>query len=114
LIPALEEAGVEVLKASARDQADACGVIFDYAKDAKLRHLGTKELRDALKGAAKRPLGDAWAWSRKNSTVDISPLVACTLALWGFSTHQRTGEFMPDVGDLFEQIQGEEEEDDLL
>jgi hypothetical protein len=31
-------------------------------------------------GAKKRPLGDAWAWSRKSSAVDISPLVACTLA----------------------------------
>jgi hypothetical protein len=28
-------------------------------------------------------LGDAWAWSRKSSAVDISPLVACTLALFG-------------------------------
>jgi hypothetical protein len=28
-------------------------------------------------------LADAWAWSRKNSATDISPLVASTLALWG-------------------------------
>jgi hypothetical protein len=35
-----------------------------------------------VKGAAKRPLGDAWAWSRKSSGVDISPLVAITLAVW--------------------------------
>jgi hypothetical protein len=40
----------------------------------------------AVAGAMTRPLGDAWAWSRKNSTVDISPLVACTLALWGLET----------------------------
>jgi len=26
-------------------------------------------------------LGDVWAWSRKSSSVDISPLVAGTLAL---------------------------------
>jgi hypothetical protein len=36
-----------------------------------------------LKGATQRPLGDRWAWSRKNSSIDISPLVAVTLALWG-------------------------------
>jgi hypothetical protein len=34
----------------------------------------------------KRRSGDAWAWSRKNSSIDISPLVAVTLALWGVET----------------------------
>jgi hypothetical protein len=43
--------------------------------------MGTLDLWNAIRGAAVRPLGDSWAWSRKNSTVDISPLVACTLAL---------------------------------
>ena len=38
-------------------------------------------LRDAIRGAKSRPLGDQWAWSRKSSSVDISPLVAATLAL---------------------------------
>ena len=42
---------------------------------------GVVELRDAVRGAKERPLGDAWAWSRKTSSVDISPLVAATLAL---------------------------------
>ena len=36
----------------------------------------------AIRGASKRSLGDAWAWDRKNSDVDITPLVACTLAWW--------------------------------
>jgi hypothetical protein len=43
--------------------------------------LGTPELKAALKGASKRSLGDSWAWARKSSAVDISPLVAVTLAL---------------------------------
>jgi hypothetical protein len=30
-----------------------------------------------------RPLGDAWAWARRGVSVDISPLVAVTLAKWG-------------------------------
>ena len=46
-----------------------------------------------MKGATKRPLGDAWAWSRKNSTVDISPLVAATLALWGYSNAAGDGDW---------------------
>jgi hypothetical protein len=33
-------------------------------------------------GARTRPIGDgAWAWGRKHSTVDISPLVAATIAV---------------------------------
>jgi len=34
-------------------------------------------------------MGDAWLWDRKNATVDISPLVGCTLALWGSRTQSR-------------------------
>jgi hypothetical protein len=35
----------------------------------------------ARAGATERPLGDAWAWGRRKSSVDISPLVAATLAV---------------------------------
>lgn len=86
LIAALEKLGVAVAAVSAQDHARACGMLFDAVGDAGLRHLGTDELRVAIRGAARRPLGDAWAWSRKNSSIDISPLVACTLALWGAAT----------------------------
>lgn len=84
LLPRLTELKVQANPVSAREHAQACGLLFDVVTDqGNLRHLGTPELRVALKGAAKRPLGDAWAWSRKSSGVDISPLVAVTLALWG-------------------------------
>ncbi len=39
-------------------------------------------LDEAAAGAAKRAIGDAWAWTRKSAAADISPLVAATLALW--------------------------------
>lgn len=86
LIPEIEDAGVGVESKTSRELADACGFFFDAIEDGSLRHLGQSELLSAIKGAAKRDLGDAWAWSRKNSTVDISPLVACTLALWAYAT----------------------------
>jgi hypothetical protein len=38
-------------------------------------------------------LGDAWLWSRKNSTVNIAPLVAATLAVWAFVSSSVVGEF---------------------
>jgi hypothetical protein len=77
-------AGVEVKTASTRDHQQACGAFYDDVMDDRSRHTGEfdGELRAALAGADRRPVGDAWLWSRKSSTVDISPLVAVTLASW--------------------------------
>ena len=86
LLPALQRLGVLVHTVTAGEHAQGCGLLVDAVAEGTVRHLGTPELASALKGAIKRPLGDAWAWSRKSSTVDITPLVACTLALWGLET----------------------------
>lgn len=85
LVPELEQAGVKVEQLNSQDHAQACGFLLDNVNQGNVKHLGQPELRAAVKGAVSRPLGDAWAWSRKNSHVDISPLVGCTLALWGVS-----------------------------
>lgn len=82
----LEQAGVTVTPVTAAEHAQACGMLFDAVDQATVRHLGTDEVRAALKGAKKRTLGEAWAWSRKNSGVDITPLVSFTIALWGART----------------------------
>lgn len=75
---------VEVIETG--DHALACGKFTQLIDDRELRHLGGEDLRAAVKGAGKRPLGDAWLWSRKNSTVNIAPLVAGTLAVWAFAS----------------------------
>lgn len=82
LLADLDGLPAKVQTVNASEHAQACGIFFDSAEQERLRHLGTKELRVALRGAAKRPLGDAWAWARKRSSTDITPLVSCTLALW--------------------------------
>lgn len=79
----LEQRGIEVRLLSANEYAQACGSFYDAVDQRTLRHRGHPDLTSAVKGAAKRPLGDSWAWSRKSSGVDISPLVACTLAHYG-------------------------------
>jgi hypothetical protein len=83
LVSELQLHSVTVTPLNASEHAQGCGLLVDAVNDGALRHLGTPELTAAVRGAAKRPLGDAWAWSRKSSNVDISPLVGCTLALWG-------------------------------
>jgi hypothetical protein len=82
LVSKLANLGVEVEPVSASEHAQACGALFDAVDQKGIRHLGTPEMQAAVKGAIRRDLGDAWAWSRKSSAVDISPLVAGTLALW--------------------------------
>lgn len=82
MMHAVEEAGVLIEGLTASQHGQACGLLLDAVNEKTLRHLGSADLRNAIKGAATRPLGDAWAWSRKDSNVDISPLVASTLALW--------------------------------
>ncbi len=87
LIADLEDAGVAVTRVNSNELAKACGVFYDLAVEGRLRHLGSQELDTAVRGAAKRPLVDSWAWSRKTSKVDISPLVAATLAAWHATAH---------------------------
>lgn len=61
----------------------ACGRIYDASRDGGLVHLGDPILENALASAATRILGDRWAWKRRTSSSDITPIVAATLALWG-------------------------------
>ena len=53
----LTDLGVNVEPVSGPDHAKACGVMFDTVDEKGLRHLGGLELRQAVKGATKRPLG---------------------------------------------------------
>lgn len=84
LIPELATAGVTIETIDSQAYARACSFLLDIVNQARFRHLGQPEVRSAIRGANTRPLGDAFAWSRKNSAVDITPLVSVTLALWGF------------------------------
>jgi hypothetical protein len=86
LIPDLERAGITVHPVTAREMIDACGWFYDGVMGGTIRIRKNPRLDEAAAGAAKRQVGDAWAWTRKNASADISPLVAATLAIWG-ATH---------------------------
>ncbi len=86
LVEEMKAAGVNVRPLPATENVKACGHLYDLVEQTRLRHRGTDDLESAILGAARRPLVDAWAWSRKSSRVDISPLVAVTLAAWGAGT----------------------------
>jgi hypothetical protein len=78
----VDEAGITVKRMDSGDYGKACGLFVDCVGEKTLRHLGQDELDAAIRGARARPLVDRWAWSRTKSSMNISPLVAATLALW--------------------------------
>ena len=80
-----DELGVEIVSPKPREIAQATGRFYDAVAEQAISHLDQPPLAVALAGAQKRPLGDAWAWARRGVGVDISPLVAATLAKWGLT-----------------------------
>ncbi|MDQ3432563.1 MAG: terminase large subunit [Actinomycetota bacterium] len=98
LIPEMEKAGLTIVSPKVREVAAACGQFYDAVTGQSLSHLDQAPLASALAGAKQRPLGDAWAWARRGTSVDLSPLVAATLATWGFATHgEATADLPPNV-----------------
>lgn len=83
LLEELKHRRVKVTVTNTRDMANACGMFYDGAMEGWLHHIDQPQLNLAVSVAGKRLLTDAWAWNRKSSASDITPLVACTLALWG-------------------------------
>ena len=59
----------------------ACGALHLAVLEGRLKRLkGQVPLDVAGSDAVAKPLGDAWIWDRKSSTVPISPLVCVTAA----------------------------------
>lgn len=102
LIDEIEALGVEIVRPNMREVVQACGRFFDAVMDSRtLRHGGDPALDAAVAGAIKRDLGDGWAWARKGASVDISPLVACTLASWAhdkFAVRKAPYDLLRSVG----------------
>jgi phage terminase large subunit-like protein len=85
----LEAAGVILKPMSSRDLAQAAGGLLTAVtqEPRRLAHIGQPQLDAAVAAGRKRDLGDAWAWRRRTSAADISPLVAITAARWNRLAH---------------------------
>lgn len=84
----LKRVELEITKTTMRQVTQAVGQFYDAVMptdgEPALRYTEYTGLTLAVAGADKRTLGDAWAWDRKNATVDLAPLEVATLAAWGF------------------------------
>jgi hypothetical protein len=84
LIARLKELGVEVVEVSSAEVAQATGQFIDDANAGTIVHLNQPVLNKALDGAELKTGSDGAAiWSQRNSSVEITPLMACTVALGG-------------------------------
>jgi phage terminase large subunit-like protein len=87
LKPALLDRGVPLKETTAREMAQACEAFLSAILEGGLRYRDRYGLTSAVLIARKRPLGNSWAWNRKDRSSDISPLVAATLAVYGHAAY---------------------------
>ncbi|WP_043167425.1 terminase [Bifidobacterium callitrichos] len=88
LLTDLKTRHVRVIVTNASDMGRACGRLLDMLRDHTLTHLPDDQqpaMATAVRNATTRPIGQsgAFGWNKTGSDVDLSPLVACTLALYG-------------------------------
>lgn len=81
VVAQLREAGVPLLELSGSEFVQSCAALQADVLNGRIRHLDQPSLNAAVTGADIRPVGEAWAFSARVSTVDITPLLAVTLAL---------------------------------
>lgn len=83
------------------DITEACGQLADAMNQGAIRHTDQSALTAAVNGARTRRIGDAWTLDRTASQVDISPLVAVTLARWALLIRGPQVEEDYDISDSF-------------
>lgn len=72
----------DFVSVSGADMTAATGQILEAVRRASFKHVGQREFDAAIGGAVTRQTSDSIAWSRKEASSDITPLVAFTLAKW--------------------------------
>lgn len=93
---AAERAGLPVVGLKAREYAGACAAYLDAvsADPPRLVYVPHPALDAAAASAARRTLGDAWAWGRRQSAGSLATLTASTVAVWAFDHAP------PDLGEF--------------
>lgn len=84
LIPQLRARAVTVNQATAGDMAKACSLLVNRVKAGTFTHGGQKAVADALAIAPRKAIGAAggWGWDLSDETLNLSPIVSMTFALF--------------------------------
>ncbi len=62
------------------DVVDACALFYDAVADGSVSVRQDDAIDRAVRGVVKKTVGDAYVWSRKASSKDVTPLYAATVA----------------------------------
>lgn len=86
LQPDLVKLGVEFVKLTAQDMGASCSAFQEAVKSKTVVHVGQGDLDTALANARIRHTGsgETQMWDRREQSIDISPLVACSAAFYRF------------------------------
>ncbi len=79
----LLEKQVKVTVMNANQVAESFGNFYDAIMEGTVVHTDQPQVGAAVAVARKRDLAGGSAWSQKTSSSDITPVEACTYALWG-------------------------------
>ena len=85
MLAELDEAGLDIVELSGREAGRAITTMTFAVSGAVVAHRGDPLMAAAVAGAELRKSGDSTRWSRTDSEVDISPIVAATWAYWQWS-----------------------------
>lgn len=95
LVPALEQAKVDITSVWDREVAAADAGFLDAVKQQSVHHSSQPVLNIALRAARKQPRGQAWVWRSNEPGTDIAPLKAVSLALFMLAKAPRPQSFVP-------------------
>lgn len=102
LIDDAVKAGIEVMAATSADEAAAFSLMVTGIRDRKIIHLGKEQapgMWQAVATAETRDVGDGGrAWCRRDSTADITPITAATLAYWALNRKRRSYDPLKSIG----------------
>jgi phage terminase large subunit-like protein len=99
MVDPMRQCGITVTVTTMGQMAAACAGFYDAVMDGRLRHLDQPILNSSLAVARKRIFRDGgWAWHRKESESDITPLTTATLALWGLVSSEVAERPRPRTG----------------
>ena len=77
-----DDAAIPLRKFTLRDRALADQFFYESLREQQLTHSTIDALDAAIEGVVTVTYGDLWRFDRSRSLADISPLVACSLALY--------------------------------
>jgi hypothetical protein len=84
LADAARRRGLTLEGIGAKEYAAACAGLLSGLSAGSLRYRRHEALDIAAASAARRTLGDAWAFGRRQSSGSIAAITAATVALWGY------------------------------